>query len=123
MKKNVVAPFIFLACSGCSTLKTDHYTDVTVTCKPEAAIASVNGEHKDSPASFSVVTNEDIDVSCQKPGYISSSKKVRTHITTVGVLDAIGGFLFLVPAIGLISPGAWDLDQKDIELTLVKDPE
>jgi hypothetical protein len=70
-----------------------------------------------------VVTNKDLDISCQKPGYITSTKKVRTHITTTGVLDAIGGFLFLVPAIGLISPGAWELDQKEIEMTLVKEPD
>ena len=123
MKKVLIVPVILSIATGCSTLKADHYTNVSVVCKPEESIASVNGEHKNSPATFSVVTNKDIDVSCQKPGYIASSKKVRTHITTSGVLDAIGGFLFLVPAIGLISPGAWDLDQKEIEMTLVKDPE
>ena len=122
MNKMFVALAVFLA-SGCSTLKTDHYTDVSVSCKPDESIASVNGEHKNAPATFSVVTNKDLDVACQKPGYITSTKKVRTHITTTGVLDAIGGFLFLVPAIGLISPGAWELDQKEIEMTLVKEPD
>lgn len=122
MNKMLAVLAVFLV-SGCSTLKTDHYTDVSVSCKPDESIASVNGEHKNSPATFSVVTNKDLDISCQKPGYITSTKKVRTHITTTGVLDAIGGFLFLVPAIGLISPGAWELDQKEIEMTLVKEPD
>ena len=108
--------------SGCSTLKTNRYTDVTVQCEPEGAIAQVNAEHKVSPATFSVVTNKDIEVSCQKPGYITSSKKVRTHLTTAGVLDAIGGFLFFVPAIGLITPGAWDLNETSFHMALVQEP-
>ena len=122
--KNIVIFFTLVAMiSGCSTFKSNKYTDVSVNCKPDNSIAGVNGERKESPSKFSVITNKDIDVSCQKPGYITSTTKVRTHITTTGILDAIGGLLFLVPAIGLISPGAWDLDQKDFEMTLVKEPE
>ena len=109
--------------SGCSTLKSNHFADVKVSCDPENSIASVNGESKASPATFKAVTNKDIDVSCQKPGYITSSRKVRTHITTSGVFDAIGGFLFLFPAVGLLSPGAWELDETTFEMTLVEQPE
>ena len=112
MRKITVVLIVLFMAVGCSAMKSNKYTDVNVRCEPDAAIASVNGEHKSSPATFSVVTNKDIEVACQKPGYITSSKTVRTHIATTGVLDAIGGFLFLVPAIGLISPGAWDLDQR-----------
>ena len=120
-KKALAVSLAILVC-GCSALKTNKYTDVSVKCNPENSIASVNGIHKESPAVFSVVTNKDIDVSCQKPGFITSTTKVRTHITTTGVLDAIGGFFFLFPALGLISPGAWDLDQKDLEISLVESP-
>ncbi|WP_290579584.1 hypothetical protein [Ketobacter sp.] len=117
---SLICCFLF---AGCSTFKQNHYTDVSVLCEPDGAIASVNDEHKPSPATFSVVTNKDIDVSCQMPGYMTSTKKVRTHITTTGVLDAIGGFLFLVPAIGLISPGAWALNEEEFKMVLVKEPD
>lgn len=123
MKKFVVLTSVLILTSGCSAMKADKYTDVEVNCNPDSSIASVDGEHKGSPATFSVVTNKDIEVSCQKAGYITSTTKVRTHITTTGILDAIGGFFFLVPAIGLISPGAWDLNQKTFDITLIKEPE
>ena len=123
MKKVACVLLASIVVCGCSTLKTERFAEVAVICNPEGAIASVNDVHKDSPATFKVVTNKDIDVSCQKSGYITSSEKVRTHITATGVLDAVGGFLFLVPAIGLISPGAWALDKESFEITLVKQPE
>lgn len=119
----VLAISIAVSVCGCSAMKTNKYTDVSVKCMPEDSIASVNGVHKESPAIFSVVTNKDIDVSCQRTGYLTSTTKVRTHITTTGILDAIGGFFFLFPALGLVSPGAWDLDQKNLEIVLVENPE
>ena len=35
---------------------------------------------------------------------------VESELSTTGVLDIVGGILFLVPFIGFCSKGAWELD-------------
>lgn len=36
--------------------------------------------------------------------------RIRKQISTTGILDLIGGFIFLVPFIGAAAPGFWDLE-------------
>jgi hypothetical protein len=39
---------------------------------------------------------------------------VGTKISTTGILDIVGGVLFLLPLLGLLGPGFWDLDQDQV---------
>lgn len=123
MKKNIMfLATLFMIVSGCSTLKSD-VSQVRVDCRPEGALVEINGEHKKSPAEFSVQRNKDVEIICTKPGYLTSKKRVATHLNGTGKLDALGGLLIALPAIGLLTPGAWDLNQTDITIDLVEDPQ
>lgn len=45
-------------------------------------------------------------------------RTVGNHFNETGVLDVVGGCLFLVPFIGLATPGAWSLDETDVTISL-----
>ena len=42
-------------------------------------------------------------------GNSSGVALVDRNLSTTGLLDLIGGFLILIPFLGLVAPGAWDL--------------
>ena len=43
---------------------------------------------------------------------------INYSISTTGILDAVGGCLLLLPAVGLASDGAWKLDATHIYLKM-----
>ena len=43
---------------------------------------------------------------------------VGTSVSSVGMLDIIGGFLFLIPFIGVVAPGFHELDQTTVTVVV-----
>jgi hypothetical protein len=43
---------------------------------------------------------------------------IGTSISTTGVLDIVGGVLFLIPLIGVAGPGFWTLDPQNVTVVL-----
>src|SRR5690349_20048492 len=96
--------------SACSVLRSS-YQDLTVQASEEGATIYVNDQEVGpSPVTVPVRRNRDVVVRVRKPGFEDSTRTVDVHWNTTAVLDAIGGVLILVPALGLFAPGAWDLD-------------
>ena len=46
------------------------------------------------------------------------TRSIGHSISTTGVLDIVGGFLFLVPFIGLVGPGFWTLESESVSVVL-----
>ena len=44
--------------------------------------------------------------------------RIRKNISTPGILDIVGGVLFLVPFLGALAPGFWELDPDYLFLKL-----
>jgi hypothetical protein len=63
--------------------------------------------------------NRDFHLEAVKKGYMSYSKNVGYHLSFTGTLDVIGALIVLFPVVGLISPGAWTLDDTEIHVALV----
>ena len=40
------------------------------------------------------------------------------HISTTGILDIVGTFFFIVPIIGVFTPGFWDLDPTNVHIVI-----
>lgn len=51
-------------------------------------------------------------------GKRSAYATIDYDFSTTGVLDLIGGCIILLPALGLLSGGAWKLDQTHVNLQL-----
>lgn len=43
---------------------------------------------------------------------------IGSHISATGILDIVGGFIIIVPFIGLFSRGAWTLDHDTVTIDL-----
>ena len=46
-----------------------------------------------------------------KVGDRVGTASIGTHISATGILDIVGGLFWLVPLIGIFTPGFYDLDQ------------
>jgi hypothetical protein len=115
---NIGMSVVLLAAStGCSVFKS-HMQTVNINCTPPDSVLMVNGEKYASPAQISVKRNKDVSIECFKDGYAPYRSKIFHHLNETGNLDIIGGCLFLVPLVGVFSPGAWSLDQTDVEISL-----
>ncbi len=106
-----------LILQGCSAFR-PHTQMVNINCDPDDALLQVNGERQNTTDQIEVPRNRQLSVQCSKSGYHPASKSVGTHLSTTGVLDIIGIFIFILPGIGLFTPGAWDLDETEISLQL-----
>lgn len=99
-----VAGFCFTGCSFFGP-KTQV---ISVSSDPPAAEVIVNGERVGkTPLSTQVSRAESVLIEIRKPGYETQFRSTTRTISTLGVLDVIGGFLILVPFLGLLSPAAW----------------
>ncbi len=106
-----------LGLQGCSAFRPQNQM-VNISCDPDNALLQVNGERQNTTDQIEVPRNRQLSVQCSKSGYHPASKTVGTHLSTTGVLDIIGIFIFILPGIGLFTPGAWDLDETEISLQL-----
>lgn len=108
-----------LCVAGCSTVQplTQH---IRIACSEADAVLEVNGNKYTGLADLDLVRNKDVSITCTKPGFQTASKTVRTSLSGTGIADAIGGVLLLGPAVGLVTPGAWNLDETDVTLRMYK---
>ena len=56
-----------------------------------------------------------------KCGGSAGTGVVDHSLSTTGILDIIGGFLILVPFLGLLAPGAWKLSPESISVAIPDD--
>jgi hypothetical protein len=111
---------VLLATStGCSAFR-GHTQTMNINCDPSDAILTVNGQRSTPPSQVRVKRNRDVSIQCYKEGYAPYQRTIGNHFNATGVLDAIGTWLFLLPGIGLFTPGAWSLDETDIMISLYR---
>lgn len=116
MLKKIIFPAISLllaaTMTGCS-LFVPHNQTIVINGKPANATVIVNGQQMTAPATVSVKRNKDVNILVTKNGYNSYTCASRHSLSTWGTLDIIGGVCFLIPFIGLLAPGAYELNQEN----------
>lgn len=128
MKYTILAFFaaLFLVfTSGCSFLaRGEQIVSVTVTPSDAAVIANGAEYHILSPMFIEVPTRDALLITAYKPGYRTAFYAADSELSTTGKIDAIGG-IFILPAIGLLSNGAWRFTESNIVINLqpLPDPE
>lgn len=121
--KKVLSVFVcgvFLVSStGCSCFQPSTIPFSVVT-NPEADIY-INGQFLGKGSgTMNVSRDQSVNVMAKKDGYYPATQSVNTKMSTSGVWDVIGGFIFLLPFLGLLSPGARDLEVHSVTLNLAQ---
>ena len=109
-----------LTFSGCSAFapKTQN---IKASCSEPDALLQINGgDVYQGKAEVAARRDKVFSYSCLKPGYYPAHKSVPYSISTTGVLDFVGTIIFLIPVVGIFSPGYWNLDETDTTINMVK---
>lgn len=110
-----------LACAvlaGCSLFGPRMQT-ITVSSEPSGAIVIVNGNRVgSSPLRHQVRRGEDLLVEVRKEGYKAQYRSAHRTLSTLGILDVIGGSILLVPFFGLLSAAAWEHEPSTFGIVL-----
>ena len=84
---------------------------IHITSSPEGAKVRAGGQVVgETPIQFEAHRSENLLIEVQKEGYQTQYRTTSRTLSSIGVLDVIGGCLFLAPFLGLLSSGAWKHD-------------
>ncbi len=114
------AAALLAASTSCSAFRSSTQT-LNITCSHPDATLTVNDKTYTPPAQVTLKRNKDVSIQCYKKGFVPYHRTVGNHLNDTGVLDIIGTCLVLVPGIGLLTPGAWSLDETNIVITLCQE--
>ena len=121
----IFAAFFLVFTSGCSFLaRGEQIISVTVTPTDASVIANGSEYHMLSPMFIEVPTRDALLITAYKPGYRTAYYAADSQLSRTGIIDAIGG-IFILPAAGLLSNGAWRFTESNIVINLqpLPDPE
>ena len=121
----ICAAVVLAFSSGCSWLaRGQQLVSITVTPSDASVIANGVEYHTLSPMFISVPTRDALLVTAYKPGYRTAYYAVDSELSSTGKIDALGS-IFILPASGLFSNGAWRFVESNIRIDLqpLPDPE
>jgi hypothetical protein len=93
---------------------------VTVNSNVPAKIIANGTPVGTTPISFEAKRAKSLALIATAPGYSQSVKTVDRQFSQTGMLDAVGGLFLIVPWIGLVTDGAWELQENNVFLNLEK---
>ncbi|HEV2295700.1 MAG TPA: PEGA domain-containing protein [Tepidisphaeraceae bacterium] len=102
-----------LAAQGCSAFQ-PKFQAVTITTATPGAEIEVNGRDIGvSPVSTELQRNKSHAIIARHMGKTGTAS-IGTKISTTGVLDIVGTVFFIVPIIGVFTPGFHELDTTNV---------
>ena len=116
--------FIFIVqMIGCSALRPVNQP-VNFTCDPKEGVELiVSGKKYICPVTVELPRNREFSVEGYKEGHEVYKRTISYHSnTTFIILDIVGGCIWAVPFLGLLTPGTKDLDETDIYVKLMRVP-
>lgn len=112
-----------MSTTGCSMMNSGQQR-ITVISDPQGAMVQVNGSMVGrTPVTAEINRKETAVVMVRKDGYYPATRTTNRRLSMTGVLDILGGLMFLVPFIGLASDGAWEQDPAVMSFMLVEEEE
>ncbi len=106
---------------GCSTFVPHRQKVSIIASEPDAKIY-INGELIGTGrVETKVPRNRDASVMVKCDGYYTATRMLSTTMSTVGVIDIIGGWIWLVPWLGLLFPGSKEIDTPNMTVVLDKE--
>ena len=111
---------LVLALASCSAFQPATQNVTVATTTPGANIKANGVGVGTSPVTFKAKRNQDLNLIATKPGYQDSVMQISRQTSPTFMLDAVGGWFLLVPWIGLLTPGAYELSNTQVEMPLNK---
>lgn len=71
-----------------------------------------------TPLYFEAQRGNNLLIEVQKSGYQTQYRTLSRRMSTLGILDIVGGAIWLVPFFGLLSSAAYEHDPAEIGITL-----
>ena len=116
----LLVPVLVLSTTGCSAFRSSTQTLSVNTDQPDTEIY-INGSMVGrGTASVPVKRNQNASIMAKKDGFVTVQRSIGKSFNTTGILDLIGGVLILLPLFGLLAPGAYSLDEENINISMVK---
>lgn len=118
--KNVISIILIPAFlfSGCS-LFAPKTQMVSVTTSEQDAQIFINGNLMGTGvATASVRRDQDVSIMTKKDGFYPATRTIEPSLSTTGILDVIGGCIFLIPFFGLMAAGSQKLDSNNITVLM-----
>lgn len=82
---------------------------LTISSDPPGARVLVNGESVGTaPLRVQVRRSEDVLIEVRKAGYQTGCRTSHRSLSTLGIIDVVGGSIILFPFFGLLSSAAWE---------------
>ncbi len=111
-----------VASSGCSFLAPRTQRFEVRTSEPDARVYLNGALMGTGSRSYLVDRGQKVDVTVQKEGFYSVTRTIDRTFSVLGRLDTVGGYVLLLPLLGLLAPGAYQLEETVIDVRLRKEP-
>jgi len=119
--KVFVSVVLVISIAGCSTF-VPHTQKVSIVASEPDAKIYINGDLIGTGrAETKVPRNRDASVMVKCDGYYTATRMLSTTMSGIGVVDIIFGWIWLVPWLGLLSPGSKEIDTPNITVVLDKE--
>ena len=109
---------LLAATPGCSVFAPASQSVVLQSNDPAATLYADGRPVGTGSATVRLRKNRSHTFRAESPDGRSATAHVGSTISTVGVVDVVGGVLFLVPFAGALAPGFWVLDNDRFYLDL-----
>jgi hypothetical protein len=104
--------------AGCSFFGSSTQS-IGVSSDPPGAQVSASGKPVGTtPLHFEAQRGDKLLIEVQKPGYQTQYRNLDRKTSTLGILDIIGGAIWGVPLLGLLSSAAYEHDPAEMGITL-----
>jgi hypothetical protein len=111
----IIAIPLVLQQIGCSFLIGEDTQMVNISSNEPDAKFFINGDpYDENPLQVELTKDKSYTVRAELPDGTSRTKTIGRTISTVGIADIVGGVFFLVPFIGILSPGFWEFRDSDV---------
>lgn len=115
----IIASLVF-AQSGCSVFAPPTQSLVITASERDAEIF-VNGHFEGTgEVKTRVVKNENVAIMAKKKGFFPATRTIPIEMSTAGMLDVVGGCIFIIPLIGLFYAGAHQLQTSNVNMIMAE---
>ncbi len=113
----IFSVLLLITVCGCSFFA-PYKQSINIDGTPADATVVVNGTKYVAPVKIDVPRNKNLSIIIHKEGFNVQKINSGYSLSAIGAVDAAGCWLLLLPGIGLLSPGAWELNEDNFYYTL-----
>ena len=104
--------------AGCSLFASRSQSIGVSSSPPGAQVLATGKSMGTTPLHFEVQRGDNLLLEVRKSGYQTQFRTSSKRMSTLGIIDLIGGCIWLVPFFGLLSDAAWEHDPSEVGVTI-----